>query len=154
MNKGIVSIIGIGVGIGIGYMLFSGAPATEKEGMEMMEGEHMDHAMLEVDTTKPIPSVTLEAIPDAKDGYNVHLTLTNFAFVPEKINQDPVANEGHAHLYVNGVKRARIYGTWFHIGANELKAGENTIKVTLNANDHSEWVLAGEHIAASVTVTK
>jgi hypothetical protein len=112
------------------------------------------HAELEVDATKPVPTISVEALKDAKDGYNIHITTTNYAWAPEHVNGAAVQGEGHAHIYVNGVKIARVYGEWFNLSESTLQDGENIVEVTLNANDHSEWMHKGEHIADTVTITK
>ena len=59
--------------------------------------------------------------------------------------------EGHAHVYVDGEKAARIYGPWFHLGA--LPPGEVTLGVTLNANDHSLLAVSGRPLKAEKTIT-
>jgi hypothetical protein len=110
------------------------------------------HTMVEVDVALPVPTVQVEAFEDAKGGYNIHVRTTNYTFTPEAVNESPVPNTGHAHVYVNGVKVARLYGEWFNLPGDLFHEGENLIEVTLNANDHSEWALGGEHIAALVTV--
>lgn len=58
--------------------------------------------------------------------------------------------EGHAHLYVDGQKIARLYGKWYHI--EELSPGQHEITVTLNANDHREYAVNGENISTSTIV--
>lgn len=143
-----------------GYSLFcfnkkEKAVPTGHEAMMKMDGmEAMKHPMLEIDQTKPIPSLSIEVTPDSKDGYNIHLLTKNYKFTPQDVGGKATANEGHAHLYVNGVKVARLYGEWFNLSTGALKAGDNTIEVTLNANDHSEWVVLGKHIKATATVLK
>ena len=66
------------------------------------------------------------------------------------VNQPHAANVGHAHLYLNGVKVARLYGTAYHL--SDLPDGQHTITVTLNTNDHSDLALDGRLIEASVEV--
>ncbi|MCA9368338.1 hypothetical protein KC887_08875, partial [Candidatus Kaiserbacteria bacterium] len=126
-------------------------PATNSPDSSPAAMSHT-HPMLEVDPALPVPTVTLEAVKDEKDGYNLHLVTTNYTFTPEAANSPPAANTGHAHLYVNGQKVARVYGEWFHLPAADLAQGLNAVEVTLNANDHSEWVYEGAHLAATTTV--
>ena len=74
---------------------------------------------------------------DSKDpvgGWNLNLRTENFTYNAAAAGRNK-QGEGHAHIYVNGAKLARIYGDWFHIGT--LPNGHNLISVTLNANDHS-----------------
>ena len=107
------------------------------------------HATQEVDPDNP-PEVTLAVAEDALTGWNVSVTTRNFAFAPEMVNQANVPRHGHAHLYMNGQKIARLYGPAFHIA--DLPEGRNIISVSLNANDHSDLVLNGQPIVADVIV--
>jgi hypothetical protein len=140
----------------VGYVLGLGMPdGSQSTVMDMSPAmDHTMHAMTEIDTTVPVPTVQVEALKDTKGGYNIHVTTTNYAFTPEAVNTDPVPNTGHAHVYVNGMKVARLYGEWFNLPADVFQKGDNLIEVTLNANDHSEWSRDGEHIAGSVIVTE
>jgi len=110
-----------------------------------------DHTEIEVNTDLPLPSVSLILEKDKMAGYNVIVNTDNFTFTPEKVNLEPVSNEGHAHLYVDDVKITRLYGQYYHL--NNLSRGEHEIKVTLNANDHADWMYQGEHIQAVQKVT-
>ncbi len=98
------------------------------------------------------PTIELDIQKDPMKGWNLHIQTQNYTFTPQKVNQDNIANEGHAHLYIDNYKIARIYSNWYHIV--DLRPGEHTIRVTLNANDHSDFLFNGEEIAASVTVTQ
>jgi hypothetical protein len=95
-------------------------------------------------------SVAMQVELDAKGGYNVRIVPTGFAFAPENVNGDHVEGEGHAHLYVDGEKIARVYGEWFHLDA--LSAGEHSIDATLNANTHAEYAIEGKTVGAGVTL--
>lgn len=112
------------------------------------------HDMVAVSDDTLVPSVTIEAIKDTKDGYNIRIDTENYIFNPESVNEENVQNEGHAHIYVNDKKIARLYGNWFHLSNDMLQNGENAVKVTLNSNDHSEWSVDGNAIADVITVTK
>ncbi len=148
------------VGLGLGFVIFS--PLFNPEENVPMSMDKMDsttmathaHSMLEVDKTVPVPTVEIESFKDEKDGYNLHVFTKNYVFTPEKVNSEPIQGEGHAHIYVNGIKAARLYGDWFNLPSSFLKDGDNVIEVTLNANDHSEWVVDGQHLSASTTITQ
>jgi hypothetical protein len=109
---------------------------------------HM-HGTYEVSATEA-PSVSLAVVEDAKSGWNVMLTTDKFTFTPEDVNGPNVTGEGHAHLFVDGVKVARMYGPFFHYP--EDFDGTRASRVTLNANDHSEYAVDGEVIEAVVDV--
>lgn len=82
------------------------------------------------------PKLEISVTDDPVSGWNLHVQTENFRFAPETANMAHMEGEGHAHVYVNGVKFARLYGAWFHIP--ELAQGMNVISVTLNANDHRQ----------------
>jgi len=159
-------VVGALVGLGAGYSLFKPVvtnneevAVVEEKSVESMKSEESMpmktmHALLEVDKSKPTPEVSLKAFKDSMDGYNLHLETKNFTFTPEKAGGSPVVNTGHAHLFVNGEKVGRVYGSWVNLSSKLLKDGENTVKVTLNADNHSEWAVDGHHIGAEVKVTK
>jgi hypothetical protein len=107
------------------------------------------------DTPFPVPAaaaprVAFDVTPDALGGFNVHIRTENFQWRPERVNGDPVAGEGHSHIYVDGEKINRVYGPWYKLPA--LAPGEHTVTVTLNTHDHSIFTVAGERVATSTTV--
>ncbi|OSP54240.1 hypothetical protein BV911_13830 [Pseudoruegeria sp. SK021] len=123
--------------------------------MAMSEMSPMhQHPLRPVSAEAPVPSVTHLMFPDAMVGYNVQILPRNFDFTPAAINRAAQDNQGHAHIYVNGVKIARVYSEWSHLPSHFLKPGENTVTVTLNANDHSEWAANGAVISSTVVVTR
>ena len=119
------------------------------------EGAEHVHPARPVDPNLPIPSLTHLAFPDALDGYNVQILVRNFTFTPAAINHDVVPNEGHAHIYINGIKISRVYGNWYHLPSTLFSPGVNALTVTLNANDHSTWATTeGDLIASTAPVIR
>ncbi len=102
-----------------------------------------------IEALSPI-SVQVSAEPDAASGANVFITVDGFTFAPENVNSDHVDGEGHAHIYVDGVKLGRLYGTSVHLG--DLPKGDHEIRVTLNANTHADYLIDGEVVEAVTTV--
>ena len=98
-----------------------------------------------------VPTIELEVKNDKLAGWNVHIKTTHFTFTPEKFGSKHTPGEGHAHLYVNGEKRARIYAPWYHVPA--MRPGTHTLRVTLNANTHDEYIYQNKVIADTVQVT-
>jgi hypothetical protein len=94
-------------------------------------------------------TVAVSAEPDAMAGVNVHVMTTGFTWAPQHASTDAVDGEGHAHLYVDGEKVARLYTPWFHL---PLEAGKHRISVTLNGNDHEDLEHDGEALTVSTTV--
>ena len=62
----------------------------------------------------------------------------NFQFTPTTPDSTHVMGQGHAHLYLNGMKLQRMYGSTATIGA--LPAGRYHIAVSLNTNDHRTYM--------------
>jgi hypothetical protein len=108
------------------------------------------HLGFEIPDGEAVPTVELTAVQDSVSGWNLHLVTTNFAFAPQRAGREVVLGEGHAHLYVDGTKRDRIYGPWYHLAS--LEPGSHTIEVTLNSNDHAVYQVKGENIGDTVTV--
>jgi len=80
----------------------------------------------------------------------MQLTLENFRLAPEAVNTAHKDGEGHAHLYADGVKLARVYSEWFHFAA---PSGSKSIEVTLNSNDHATLVHEGKPISATAQLS-
>ncbi|MCR9198399.1 MAG: hypothetical protein NXI04_07145 [Planctomycetaceae bacterium] len=112
--------------------------------------EHQ-HKKFELSATDVIPTLSLRAEPDSRSGWNLQIITENFRFTPESAGAAAVAGEGHVHLYLDGEKTARVYGPWYHLPP--LTSGEHEIRVTLNGNDHTDFCLNGEVIAATVTIS-
>ncbi|CAM3752792.1 hypothetical protein [Nocardiopsis rhodophaea] len=138
----------------------TGAPApaasasspAPSAGHEPASGHEHEHGMREVGGA-PAPSVTMHVSEDSASGWNVRLKVEEFAFTPERVGEKPREAEGHAHLYVDGEKVARVYGSWYHLPAAAVPEGEHTLSVRLSANDHSTWGVDGKPIADSATIT-
>ncbi len=96
------------------------------------------------------PVVNLQLFPLAGGGYNVRVQTLNFTFTPQNVDMDPIPGEGHAHLYVDGEKIARLYGEWHHLGA--LPEDAEVLRVALYANDHSPFTVDGLPVSDSLTL--
>jgi len=118
--------------------------------MQMEVAMHQ-HDIVEVAPGTPVPTLDFDITKDPVSGYNVHLTTTNFTFVPANASTEHVAGEGHAHIYVDGVKINRVYGDWYHLGTLGAP-GEHEVRVELSANDHSTYAVNGEEIGVSKMV--
>ena len=121
-------------------------PADRDFGAEMEPGA-MAHG-------GPVPapeamSVSISLTPDPADGLNLEILTTGFEWAPKGAGGEHVAGEGHAHVYVDGVKRARAYGPWLHLSG--LDPGTRHVRVTLNGNAHGEYTRAGQPVAAEAS---
>ena len=74
-----------------------------------------------------------------------------FTFTPQNINQAPIADQGHVHLYIDGTLYV-VFGDWYHIPSTELPPGKHTVMVSLNANDHSVFWANGQNIQSTQTI--
>ncbi|MEO1375651.1 MAG: hypothetical protein AAFW70_15320, partial [Cyanobacteria bacterium J06635_10] len=128
----LISVVAIG----------KGALMTVAE-MGSGHGEHK-HGTMEIPPGVAVPTVDVVVYKDAKKGWNVEAKVTNFQFAPEKVNTAAQPGEGHAHLFINGKKITRLYGSWYYL--ETLEPGENSVKVTLNANNHADWANNGKVI--------
>jgi copper(I)-binding protein len=111
----------------------------------------MDHSGAGV-STSPAPTLTL--IPPAQvdaDGFEMRLSIENFAFVRVEDGTPHVPVEGHAHIYLNGLKLGRLYDTRFDIGA--LSPGSYDLRVALNSHDHRPYLADGVPVAAQFAFT-
>jgi hypothetical protein len=113
-------------------------------------GEKHTHKAVAIPPGQPIPTVNLVVRPDAMRGWNLELRTTNFTFAPERVNTKGTTTEGHAHLYLNGKKLSRLYGSWHHLA--ELPPGHHKLTVTLNTNTHEELTVNGKRIEGSTII--
>ena len=105
---------------------------------------HHGHKAITITEGQSVPKVDLIVHPDAVKGWNLEVQVENFQFIPAKANQVSTANQGHAHLYINGEKITRLYGNWYYL--ENLAPGKNEIKVSLNANGHETLVYQSQGI--------
>ena len=106
---------------------------------------------LEVPAGRPVPAVTVRVDPDRDRGWNLYVGTANFEFTsPNNIGGESSPTAGHGYLYINDKPVQRIYGSWTHLP--ELPAGNNEIRVTLNANSHATITTQGQPIEESVMV--
>jgi hypothetical protein len=125
--------------------------SSEAHAKAVAEFESHKHPSLEIPAGIPVPEVKVHVIPDINGGWNIHIATKNFKFAPSKSGSPDEMGEGHAHLYINGKKAARVYSHWFH---TPLPSGTNKIRVTLNSNTHRDYYVEGKPIAAEVEVSE
>lgn len=132
-----------------------GEPIRAEASITVPEPEGHEHAHGGGDTAEigwsPVPNVDLEVVKDPKSGWNVHAAVENFELSAANASTANVDGQGHMHLYVNGNKITRLYGEWHLL--TDLPAGENTVTVELNGNDHTPLISNGTPVGATVMVT-
>ena len=99
---------------------------------------------------KKTAKVSLVVNPDMMAGYNVQIKTKNFKWAPNHASMAHRKGEGHAHIYVDGVKIGRVYGEWYHLNVASLNLapGDHTVLVNLNGNDHKAYVVNGNLLEA------
>jgi hypothetical protein len=160
-------LIGLIFGGGLGFVLAAGNGITldghdhsdpaahgdlaDHGDMAASDSAHDHGEMLMLPAGENAPALRIAVTKDPVSGWNLQLMPSNFRFAPEHSGDPHIAGEGHAHLYVNGQKVARVYGAWFHIAS--LPPGESVIEVTLNSNDHKSLSVGGTEVAQRITVS-
>jgi len=110
----------------------------------------MAHMMYNITDNESEPGVSVIIHDDPKSGWNVEVNVTNFTFAPRNASTVHVFGEGHAHLYIDGVKITRLYSPWYFIP--ELVNGSHQVRVTLNTNSHADYAINGTVVEATASV--
>ena len=148
-------ILGLAGGAVLG-LLASGAVTGNGSGAagsavtQGMDAKHHDHDRVHEVDESAVPAVQIALQSEGGCTYNMRLSLENFRFAPENVNDAHKEGEGHAHLYADGVKLARVYSEWFHFSA---PLGSKAIEITLNSNDHATLAHEGDPITATAQLT-
>ena len=152
----IMLIIGLFFGAGGGFLLAAANDATlsghdHAQDHGAIETSSHDHsAFLEIPSDQAAPTITAQLHDDGPGSWNLHVITTNFTFAPQNVNGAHVPGEGHAHIYIDGVKLARIYGPWFHL--SDVPENAKELRVTLNANSHETLSFNNAPIEARVSL--
>lgn len=132
------------------HWVYAGHPSDN------VTGEEMAHGTIEVLAGVRVPEMGVALFVDVMDGYNLQLEVRHFEIIPPiKKLMASASNaqlEGHAHLYVNGVKIQRVYGHYLHLPGKLFRSGINTITISLNDHTHATWTVKGIEIQATLTV--
>jgi len=151
-------IIGLFFGTGLGFLLAASNGVTLDShdhdhnvvAEATMDQGHNHGQTIDLPEGTDAPTIDIVLHKDAVSGWNLQIITTNFSFTPEAVNQENTAGAGHAHVYVNGEKLARLYSPWMHIG--KLPAGQVTVSASLNANDHSTLSVGNKPLSAEVVI--
>ncbi len=141
------TLTALGVHKGVGWsrtgqlnlLLAHETPGSPEHGAEhhhpgsTTDAEH-HHSAIEIPAGQPLPTVDLTVHPDPMRGWNLEVQVANFEFAPEELGQASRPTAGHAHLYINGEKITRLYGTWYYLDG--LAPGRHNVTVSLNTNGH------------------
>lgn len=118
------------------------------EDMDMSAHAHQHDELLDVSGEEPVPSVEVQLFSLGGDDYNVFVNTENFRFAPWNVDLNHAPGEGHAHLYIDGVKITRLYGAWYFL--ENVPEGAQVLRVALYANDHRALAVGDQPIEATV----
>ena len=164
-KDGAISLLILGMIILGSMLLAEHIPSTPAQSMSMTSGQStgtgpgamapagMTLKTFDLKPTDPVPTVnfTITRDPVSMGGWDIHISTTNFTFTPQNVNQAPVADQGHAHLYVDNTMYV-VYGNWYHL--DDVPAGQHVITVSLMANDHSIFSENGQYVEATTTIVQ
>ena len=103
-----------------------------------------------IESEVPI-SVSFTTEVDDHGVVDVQITTEGWLWTPDNVDGEHVPGEGHAHIYVDGVKIDRVYGPSYRLEG--LEPGERQVRVTLNSNSHDELTYGGNAVEAVSIVT-
>jgi len=146
MRALILLVIGLIYGATGGFLAAGGLGPSSHDHAGHSDADH-DHSAL-TQWEGDAPTLDLAVSPDIGTAINLQVLTTGFTFAPEQVNGPVTPRAGHVHIYINGEKVRRAYSEWVHLTDVPKSA---TIRVTLNANDHTGWALDGQPIAAEIT---
>lgn len=148
-----VGIILFGLFIGAHFSKVSYLEHEKLGHSDLAAHKGMDHGTIDISKERVIPEIVdFKLLKDPMSGWNIYVQVNNFRFAPEHASQPHREGEGHAHLYINGNKIARIYSNWFHIP--EFIKDRNEIKITLNSNDHQTLTIGKQAIEKRIIKEK
>ncbi|NGO45174.1 nuclear transport factor 2 family protein [Streptomyces ureilyticus] len=102
---------------------------------------------------KRAPDVGIEVLPDARDGWNVRLTVDDFRFSPSGGKKAAVQGRGYALLRVDGRPVAELRDPTHHLPGSSVARGTHKITVRLHADDDTVWAVDGEPVERTADIT-
>ena len=106
--------------------------------------------MLEVNADAPIPGVEIELTEsDVAGVFDLAVTLTNFTITDENLDGEPIDNEGHLHLYLDGTRVERFFDVTHQVA---IPQGDHLVEVELSSNSHAPYAVDGVPIRAAASV--
>ncbi len=109
--------------------------------------DHSMHSTAAMATDNAVPQITLSVgRSPVDDSWNIAVSTTNFTFVNAPAGTPHIHGEGHAHLYLNGLKLQRLYSEQASIG--HLLPGSYKVSVTLNTHMHAAYMNEGRPVTA------
>ena len=113
--------------------------------------DHAEISTLEISGEAGVPEITLDVTAAEEGGLLVTYDVSNFTFSTDHVNSEHVEGEGHAHVSVDGVEMAMVFGD--PVRLPDVMPGEHEVTISLNANSHETLTHDGEVISASAMFT-
>lgn len=112
------------------------------------------HSMVQIPDTSALPSISLVLSRDTKSGFNLQIDTENFELEPPELANccNDKMLEGHAHIFINGVKVYRAYSRYIHLPADLFLPGVNQIMVSLNDHEHNTWSLGSKMVMSTLVI--
>ncbi|QMU59843.1 MAG: copper chaperone PCu(A)C [Boseongicola sp.] len=112
----------------------------------------MQHSSGKGISETPAPSVGL-TLPNniGGEGFDLTVDIQGLSLIETPDGTPHFTGQGHAHVYLNGLKLGRLYDETYAIGA--LPKGTYTLRVSLNANNHMPYMDGDTPISDAVTFT-
>jgi len=98
-----------------------------------------------------VPTLGLIVSQQDDGTWQVTLETADFTFDADRPEPVHVAGHGHAHIYLDGLKVARVHDPSAVIGV--LPAGTYTLRAALNTNDHRPYLDDGGPVQATAQIT-
>ena len=112
---------------------------------------HDDKEPYEFESHSGLPEVAIQSVEEGVDGeWTLNVDFENFEIREDKVDQENVPGEGHAHIYVNGEKVSRLFAEQ-HTFEDLLSDGD-IVRVEINTNDHRPYTHDGTPIDDEFTV--
>ena len=126
------------------------AAAAPSEGSGSSSGHHGSTEPGTIESEVPI-SIYFTTEVDDKGSVDIQITTEGWLWTPDNVDGEHVPGEGHAHIYVDGVKIDRVYGPSYYLEG--LEPGERQVRISLNSNSHDELTYGGKAVEATSLVT-
>lgn len=133
-NLNYVTIRSLAAALGIQVKYNAGSGEVD---LMLPQAAAHDHANSAPPASAKKPSLDVLAVQHGKTlDFSITTDLTISA---EHYGKEHASGEGHAHIYVDGVKAAGVKQSAYSLDISALSPGKHKIDVTLQQNDHQDY---------------
>lgn len=127
----------------VGSPLYFNGEAAESDFYEVGK-------ILNIPEDIPAPAIAIET-EKTETGWRIHVNVENFELAESTMHTGNINYDtGHAHLYVSGLKIARVFEDTVELG--KLGPGKHELRVILVSDDHRALKVDGEFVTAATTI--